>query len=99
MRSHGKRRRLQSRYGYPGSGNVDALLMQIALIGWQPGAFRLIACDGCMDWSAEQRLRRLHLIANSSRFVILTPRRAPNLVSRVPGSRGEASVRGPGRMN
>ena len=47
--------------------------MQIALIGWQPGAFKLIACDGCMGWSAEQRLRRLHLIANSSRFVILTP--------------------------
>lgn len=78
---------------------MGALLMQIALIGWQPGAFKLIACDGCMGWSAEQRLRRLHLIANSSRFVIPTPRRAPNPVSRVLGPRGEAGVRGPGRMN
>ena len=38
-----------------------------------------------VGWSAEQQFRRLHLIANNSRFVILTPRRVPNLASRVLG--------------
>lgn len=98
MRTHGKLRQLQSRYGYPGSGNVGALPIQIqvALIGWQPGAFKLAARDGCMGWSAEQQLRRLHLIANGSRFAVLTPGRAPNLISRVLGPQVEAGVRGPG---
>ncbi len=57
----------------------------LALIGWQPGAFKLGARDRWIGWSAEQQFRRLHLIANSSRFVILTPGRVPNLASRVLG--------------
>ncbi len=36
-------------------------------------------------WSAEQQFRRLHLIANNSRFVILGPRGMSNLASRVLG--------------
>ena len=42
MPSRGKRRRLQSQYGYLGNGNVGALLMQIqvALIGRQSGGFK-----------------------------------------------------------
>ena len=56
-----------------------------ALIGWQPGAFKLAARDGWIGWSTEQQFRRLHLIANNSRFVILTPHRVPNLASRVLG--------------
>ena len=51
----------------------------LALIGWQPGAFKLGARDRWIGWSAEQQFRRLHLIANNSRFVILTPGRVPNL--------------------
>ena len=57
----------------------------LALIGWQPGAFKLAARDRWIGWSAEQQFRRLHLIANNSRFVLLTPERVPNLASRVLG--------------
>ena len=57
----------------------------LALIGWQPGAFKLAARDRWIGWSAEQQFRRLHLIANNSRFAILTPERVPNLASRVLG--------------
>ena len=57
----------------------------VALIGWQPGAFKLAARDGWIGWSPEQQFGRLHLIANNSRFVILTPGRVPNLASRVLG--------------
>ena len=38
-----------------------------------------------IGWSAEQQFRRLHLIANNLRFVILGPRGIPNLASRVLG--------------
>ena len=37
----------------------------LALIGRQPGAFKLAARD---RWSAEQQFRRLHLIANTARM-------------------------------
>ena len=57
----------------------------VAPVGWQPGAFRPAARDRWIGWSQEQRFRRLHLIANNSRSVILTPERAPNPASRVPG--------------
>ena len=57
----------------------------LALIGWQPGAFKLAARDRWIGWSAKQQFGCLHLIANNSRFVILTPRRVPNLASRVLG--------------
>ena len=57
----------------------------LALIGWQPGAFKLAAGDRWIGWPAEQQFRRLHLIANNSRFVILTPGRVHNLASRVLG--------------
>ena len=55
------------------------------LIGWQPGAFKLAARERWIGWSAKQQFGRLHLLANNSRFVILTPRRVPNLASRVLG--------------
>ncbi len=57
----------------------------LALVGWQPGAFKVGARDRWIGWSAEQQFRRLHLVANNSRFVILTPERVPNLASRVLG--------------
>ena len=57
----------------------------LALIGWQPGAFKLAARDGWIGWSVQQQFRRLHLIANNARFVILPQRRVPNLASRVLG--------------
>ncbi len=57
----------------------------LALVDWQPGAFKVGARDRWIGWSAEQQFRRLHLVANNSRFVILTPERVPNLASRVLG--------------
>ena len=57
----------------------------LALIGWQPGAFKLGARDRWIGWSAEQQFARLHLIAHNARFVILTSRRVANLASRVLG--------------
>ena len=48
-------------------------------------AFKLAARDRWIGWPAEQQFRRLHLIANNSRFVILTPGRVRNLASRVLG--------------
>ena len=46
---------------------------------------QLAARDRWIGWPAEQQFRRLHLIANNSRFVILTPGRVHNLASRVLG--------------
>ncbi len=57
----------------------------LALIGWQSGAFKLAARDRWIGWTSAQQFRRLHLIANNSRFVILTPERVRNLASRVLG--------------
>ena len=57
----------------------------LALIGWQPGAFKLAGRDRWIGWSPQQQFRRLHLIANNARFVLLTPRPVPNLASRVLG--------------
>ena len=57
----------------------------LALIGWQSGAFKLAARDRWIGWTSAQQFRRLHLIANNSRFVILTPGRVRNLASRVLG--------------
>ena len=43
--------------------------MWLALVGWQPGAFKLAARDRWIGWSAEQQFARLHLIAHNARFV------------------------------
>ena len=43
----------------------------IALVGWQAGALKLTARDRWIGWSQEQKLRRLHLVTQNSRFLIL----------------------------
>ncbi len=43
----------------------------IALAGWQSGAFKSVHRDRWIGWSPHQRHRRLHLIANDTRLVIL----------------------------
>ena len=45
----------------------------LALAGWQSGAFKSRHRDCWVGWSGELRYRRLHLIANNTRFVILSP--------------------------
>ena len=57
----------------------------LALIGWHAGAFKLQARDRWIGWLPEQQIRRLHLIANNARFLILPGCGAANLASRVLG--------------
>ena len=61
----------------------------LALGGWTAGAFKVGARDAWIGWSAQQQFARLPLIANNSRFVMLTQRgRFPNLVLFPEFSRG-----------
>ena len=58
----------------------------LALVGWQAGAFKLRPRDEWIGWLPEQQFRRLQLIANNSRFVILPQAQGTmNLASRVLG--------------
>ena len=57
----------------------------VALVGWHAGAFKLKARDRWIGWLPEQQFRRLHLIANNARFLILPGCAAANLASRVLG--------------
>lgn len=62
---------------------TDAQGRWLALIGWSAAALHLKARDQSIEWSEEQRERRLHFLAQNSRFVILVDRqRFPNLASR-----------------
>ena len=55
----------------------------LALVGWHAGAFKLKARDRWIGWLPEQQFRRLHLIANNARFLILPWCQTANLASRV----------------
>ena len=55
----------------------------LALAGWQPGAFKVKARDAWIGWAPEQQFRRLRLVANNTRFLILPGAGARNLASRV----------------
>ena len=57
----------------------------IALLGWQAGALKVSVRDRWIGWSNAQKLRRLHLIAQNVRFLILLEQRRKNLASRVLG--------------
>ncbi len=62
---------------------TDAKGKWLALIGWSAPALHLKARDQSIGWSDEQRERRLSLLAQNSRFVILADRQQlPNLASR-----------------
>jgi hypothetical protein len=55
----------------------------LALLGWSAPAYHLKGRDTWLGWSDEQRRRRLHLLANNARFLLLTaPGQVPNLASR-----------------
>ncbi len=55
----------------------------LALLGWSAAALHLKARDRSIEWTEQQRERRLHLVAQNSRFVILADRQQlPNLASR-----------------
>jgi len=55
----------------------------VALVGWCSAAYHLKARDQWLGWSVDQRRRRLQMIAQNSRFLILPEERCPNLASRV----------------
>ena len=55
----------------------------VALLGWVCGAFKVKARDEWIGWAPEQQFRRLHLVANNTRFLILPGRNGGNLASRV----------------
>jgi len=62
---------------------TDAQGHWLALLGWSAPALHLKARDLSIEWSEEQRERRLHFLAQNSRFVILADRQTfPNLASR-----------------
>ena len=52
----------------------------LALAGWQTGAFKCRPRDRWIGWKPANQFRRLHLIANNTRFVLLTKQRR-NLAS------------------
>jgi len=55
----------------------------LALISWSAGSYHLADRDQWIGWSAGQRRRRLPLVANNSRFLILKGIDCPNLATRV----------------
>ena len=54
----------------------------LGLAAWSAGARHLRARDTWLGWSDEQRRRRLSLVVNNARLLILPECKAPNLVSR-----------------
>jgi hypothetical protein len=57
----------------------------LALLSWSTAALKCSARDKWIDWPGRLQWRRLRLIANNSRFLILDDARQPNLASRVLG--------------
>ena len=55
----------------------------LALLGWCAGAFKVGARDAWIGWAPEQQFRRLRLVANNCRFLVVAEGRIPNLASRV----------------
>ena len=57
----------------------------VALVSFSASALKCAARDRWIGWDFRQRYRRLKLVANNSRFLILPDGHAPNLGSRVLG--------------
>lgn len=55
----------------------------VALMAWSAGSFKLKHREEWIGWSAKQKKRRLPLVVNNSRFLILENFHVPNLASRV----------------
>ena len=55
----------------------------VALVSFSASALKCAARDRWIGWDFRQRYRRLKLVANNSRFLILPEWHAPNLGSRV----------------
>jgi len=57
----------------------------LALLTWSTPALHVKARDTWIGWSEEQRRKRLRLVVNNSRYVLLSAERYPNLATRVMG--------------
>ena len=55
----------------------------VALLGWCSGSFKVKARDAWIGWAPEQQFRRLRLVANNTRFLILPGFNGGNLASKV----------------
>jgi hypothetical protein len=55
----------------------------LAVATWSAAALHLKDRDAFIGWSAEQRRRRLGLIANNSRLLVMPECHSPNLISRL----------------
>ena len=55
----------------------------VSLLTWNAAAFNLKDREAWIGWNPQQKKRRLTLVVNNSRFVILPHARVPNLASRV----------------
>jgi hypothetical protein len=55
----------------------------VGLMAWSAGAFHLKQREAWMGWSPRQKRRRLPLVVNHSRFLILEGFHVPNLASRL----------------
>lgn len=55
----------------------------LALVGWSTAAFKCGPRDAWIDWPERLQWRRLRLIANNARFLVLSEARQPHLASRV----------------
>lgn len=55
----------------------------VALLAWSASALKCSPRDRWIGWTQPIQWQRLHLIANNSRFLILTQHPIPNLASRV----------------
>ena len=55
----------------------------VALLAWSAAAFNLKDREAWIGWSRRQKRRRLSLVVNNSRFLILRETVVPNLASRV----------------
>ena len=55
----------------------------VALLAWSAGSYNLKDRERWIGWSSKQKQRRLRLVVNNSRFLILDSGRSPNLASRV----------------
>src|SRR5207247_5688769 len=55
----------------------------VALLGWGSAALKCGVRDQWIGWDRELQWRRLHLVANNVRFLILPAWNRPNLASRI----------------
>lgn len=55
----------------------------VALLSWSAAAYHLKDREAWIGWDVQQRRRRLALLANNARFLILPKIDCPNLASRM----------------